>query len=245
MKLFKSLFGTAAVAAACSSNPGFPSECFQTPAGEKLTAYMINHGSIAFSYKGMSIQIDPVSEMDGKKIDYTSFPKADYIFVTHDHYDHLDLKAIETLSKDETIVVLNGTGWEKLRSGKVLNNGDHIEIAEEVFVTAVPAYNNTEDHMKFHPQTRDNGYIFEFDGLRVYVSGDTEDIEEMAEFGKMHVAFLATNQPYTMTPQQCAKAAAMLDPDTVIPYHLGDTDFQALKDALSGFKDVRLHEELR
>lgn len=245
MKLFKSLFGTAAVAAACSSTPGFTSETFQTPAGEKLTVYLVNHGSIAFSYKGLSIQVDPVSQMDGKVIDYASFPKADFVFVTHDHYDHFDTKAIEALSKDETMLVLNGSCWEKIHSGKVLNNDDHLEIADGIMVTAVPAYNNTEDHMKFHPQTRNNGYIFDFDGFRVYVSGDTEDIEEMAGFGKLDVALLSTNQPYTMTPQQCANAAVMLAPAVLIPYHLGDTDFQALKEALSGCPDVRLHEELR
>ena len=246
MKLFKSLFGTAAVAAACTATPEFPAETFETPSGNKLVAYLITHGSIALSYKGMYIQIDPVSEMDGKTIDYSSFPKADYIFVTHDHYDHFDTRAIDALRKDETHIVLNSTTWEKLHEGKVLNNDDHYELAEGITVTAVPAYNYTEAHMKFHPQTRNNGYLFDFDGFVVYVSGDTEDIPEMEALGIVDVAFLSTNQPYTMTPQQCANAAAMISPKVLIPYHLGDTDFSAVNEAFEGRDiDLRLHEELR
>ena len=110
------------------------------------------------------------------------------------------------------------------------------------------AYNITEDHAQFHPQGRDNGYILDFDGFRVYVSGDTEDIDEMAGFGPLDVAFLSANQPYTMTASQCVDAAMALHPKVLIPYHLSNTDVQEIKNVLdandSGIR-VLLFEELR
>ena len=51
-----------------------------------------------------------------------------------------------------------------------------------------------------------------------------------------------------MTPEQCVRAALVLKPKVLIPYHLSNTDMQSIKDALdaqgSGI-DVRLFEELR
>ena len=44
--------------------------------------------------------------------------------------------------------------------------------------------------------------VVTIDGLRIYIAGDTEDIEEMAAINDIDVAFLPCNLPYTMTPEQ-------------------------------------------
>lgn len=226
----------------------YPVEEFTSPAGEKLSITMIRHGSVAMTYKGFNIQVDPVSKMGDQQIDYSAFPKADCILITHEHGDHLDPAAIDLLSKDGTRLILNPSSREKLGGcGEAVGNGDALQVGP-VKLLAVPAYNITEDHLQFHPKGRDNGYILDFDGLRVYVSGDTEDIEEMADFGPVDVAFLSVNQPFTMTVTQCVEAAMVLRPGVLVPYHLSDTDMQEIKNVLdsndSGI-DVRLFEELR
>ena len=67
------------------------------PAGggnDPLVITLIKHGSLEFAYKGMSVQVDPVSGY-GKNTDYAKeFPKADAILITHEHGDHLDKNAI-------------------------------------------------------------------------------------------------------------------------------------------------------
>ena len=208
---------------------------------------MIHHGSIALSYKGFNIQVDPVLKMGATEIDYTAFPKADCILVTHEHGDHYDPAAIDFLSKDATRVLLNPATQALLGRGEAVANGDTLRVGP-VGLVVVPAYNVTEDHLQFHPKGRDNGYILDFDGLRIYVSGDTEDIEEMHGFGPIDVAFLSANQPYTMTTTQCVEAAMTLRPRTLVPYHLSDTDIQEIKNVLdtndSGI-EVLLYEELR
>ena len=68
----------------------------------------------------------------------------------------------------------------------------------------------------------------------------------MAGFGPVDVAFLSANQPYTMTVEQCIRAAKVLKPKILIPYHLSNTDMQAIKDGLEGSGiQVLLFEELR
>lgn len=109
-------------------------------------------------------------------------------------------------------------------AGMVMANGDKVQIAEDIVVEAIPAYNTTEGHLQFHPKGRDNGYIVTIDGLRIYIAGDTEDIPEMANIKDIDVAFLPCNQPYTMTVEQLVKAAKVVKPKVLFPYHYGQTD---------------------
>ena len=55
------------------------------------------------------------------------------------------------------------------------------------------------------------------------MAGDTEDIPELAALKAIDVAFLPVNQPYTMTPEQAAKAARLIRPKVFYPYHYGET----------------------
>ena len=49
-----------------------------------------------------------------------------------------------------------------------------------------------------------------------------------------------------MTVEQCIHAAQVIKPKVLIPYHLSNTDMQAIKDGLEGSGiEVRLHETLR
>ena len=61
----------------------------------------------------------------------------------------------------------------------------------------------------------------------------------MAELKDIDVAFLPVNQPYTMTPEQCVKAAQAIGPKVLIPYHFSQTDLSGLAGQLPGI-DVRL-----
>lgn len=246
MTRFASLLIAAALTG-CAGQFPYPVMKFSSETGDILSVTMIRHGSVAMSYKGFNIQIDPVSKMGDTAVDYSVFPKADCILITHEHGDHLDPDAIDALSKSDTRLILNPSSREKLGRGEAVANGDSLCVGP-FSLTAVPAYNVTEDRLQFHPKGRDNGYILNFDGLRVYVSGDTEDIEEMADFGDIDVAFLSANQPFTMTVTQCVEAAMTLRPLMLIPYHLSDTDMQEIKTVLdsndSGI-EVLLYEELR
>ena len=118
--------------------------------------------------------------------------------------------------------------------GTVMANGDKIQIADDLTIEAVPAYNTTEANKKFHPKGRDNGFILTIDGLRIYVAGDTEDIPEMAYIKDIDVAFLPCNQPFTMTPDQLVKAAKTVKPKVLFPYHYGNTEVSGLPEQMSG-----------
>jgi L-ascorbate metabolism protein UlaG (beta-lactamase superfamily)/rhodanese-related sulfurtransferase len=199
-------------------------DSFTTPNGKTVKFHALVHASIRIEYDGKEIQIDPVTRLGEKTIDLAAMPKADYLFITHEHFDHFDTTAIQLLSGDNTQLVTNQRCAEMLGYGTVMANGDMLQLADDITLEAVPAYNTTEGRQQFHPKGRDNGFILTLDGLRVYIAGDTEDIPEMAEISDIDVAFMPCNQPYTMTPEQLVNAARIVKPKVLFPYHYGQTD---------------------
>src|SRR5574344_58492 len=215
-------------------------DTFKTESGKEITFHFIKHASLMISYDGKYIQVDPVGEME-PKTDYSKMPKADYIFITHDHFDHLDKAAIATLSKAGTQIIANASSQKQLGKGTVMKNGYDITLDCGINVKAVPAYNTTAGHTQYHPKGRDNGYVLTIENIRVYIAADTEDIPEMAELKNIDIAFLPCNQPFTMTPQQLAKAAKSFNPKVVYPYHTGETNVSTIPDMLKGSGiDVRI-----
>lgn len=220
----------------------FEKDTFTTPNGKNIEIYAIKHGSIRIVYDGKEIEVDPVAALP-PATDYSQFPKADYILVTHEHSDHLDKNAIATLSKAETIIITNNNCQKELGHGKAMQNGDHMELSKDISLDAVPAYNITEGHTRFHPKGRDNGFILGLDGFRIYIAGDTEDIDEIKDIHNIDVAFLPTNQPYTMTPKQTAKVANIIKPKVLFPYHYGKTHIEEVSELLKGSGiDVRIRK---
>lgn len=211
-----------------ATNPSFESDSFTTKNGKKLKITFFKHASLLIEYAGKTIFIDPVSDY----ADYTKQPKADYILITHEHHDHFDTKAIAAIETSGTQLVANPNCQKALKRGKAMKNGDKSQLATDFNIEAVPAYNTTPGREQFHPKARDNGYILTLGGTRIYIAGDTEDIPEMKQIKHIDIAFLPVNQPYTMTTEQAIKAAEVIRPHILYPYHYGDTDVLKIKEGL-------------
>ena len=238
-----------------STNEPYPYDGFEfkvNESTENLRIYSVTHGSVVIKTPFNTIFIDPVAELGGKKFKYGWFKPDDItVLLTHEHGDHLSKQAIDYLADgtgDRNFEVYgNRKSVEALGQGKALNNGDTVSVGcGKVHIRAVPAYNTSKGHLKFHPKGNGNGYLIEIGGLVIYVAGDTELIPEMKELGKVDIAILPVNQPYTMTPEQCIKAAELIKPGVLIPYHMGDTDMTAVVKAFENTGTrVIFHEELR
>jgi L-ascorbate metabolism protein UlaG (beta-lactamase superfamily) len=219
----------------------YQKDTFTTKSGKKVVLTAIKHASIEINYNGKEIEVDPVSGLE-PLTDYSKFPKADLILITHDHTDHLDQKAISSLWKPGTILIANPTSAKRIMEKSiVIGNGEHLNLGSDILIDAVPAYNTTLGHLQFHPKGRDNGYVLTLDGLRVYIAGDTEDIPELKKLKNIDIAFLPVNQPFTMTPVQAAKAARIIHPKVLFPYHYSETKIERVAQLLKGSGiDVRI-----
>lgn len=211
--------------------------------GVKLKLTFFAHASLAIEYEGRMIYVDPVVG----NADYAKLPKADMILVTHSHYDHFDMAAIEQLQSPDTRILLDKTSAEGFQGDCFTMLPKAVaEPFEDIKVEAVAAYNTSEHQLQFHPKEREDcGYVVTLGGkVRIYLSGDTEPTDEMRELQGIDIAFVCVNQPYTMTPEQATEAVKALKPQIYYPYHYGQvdepTDVEALAKMLEGVCDVRI-----
>lgn len=188
--------------------------------------HFIGHGSLMFKVNGFVIYVDPVRSSGN----YDFLPKADLILVTHEHSDHLDVKLIEDLKKEGTLLFCNQNSKLEVPWAMAMKAEGRQEI-NNIIIEAVPAYNivneSTPGH-PFHPKGAGIGYILTIGGKRFYIAGDTENTPEMKSLRNIDVAFLPMNLPYTMTPAMVADAALAFKPKILYPYHFGDTDTNEL-----------------
>lgn len=216
---------------------GFEEDVIDTSEGGLKIAF-IGHGTLMLTFKGKVIHVDPVS----RAADYSKLPKADLILLTHEHGDHLDARAIKTIRKSGTEVVLTEVCAEKVAGGVVMQNGDARTVMG-LKIEAVPAYNIVHKRsggQAYHPKGRGNGYVITFGDKRVYIAGDTENTPEMKKLRKIDVAFLPMNLPYTMTPEMVADGAKAFKPKALYPYHYGQTDPNRLVELLKDTKGIEV-----
>lgn len=215
----------------------FETDIIKTSEGD-LKITFIGHGTVLFHFAEKWIHIDPYSAV----ADYNLLPKADIILLTHEHRDHLDLKALNLIKAEKTIVVLTETCSKEVSGGMVMVNGE-TRTVEGLKIEAVPAYNiihKRENGQPFHPKGIGNGYILTFGDKRVYVAGDTENIPEMKNLKEIDIAFLPMNLPYTMTPEMVADAARAFKPKILYPYHYGETDPSKLLTLLKDTPEIEV-----
>jgi len=222
--------------------PAYGQEQFEkdviSTSGGDLEITFLGHGTLMLAYGGKNIHVDPFS----KVADYAVLPKADIIFLTHHHRDHLDPAALKQVRTEKTLLVLTEIGAQTVEGGIIMKNGD-VRVIDEIRVEAVPAYNlihKRDTGQVFHPKGEGNGYIMTFGDKRVYVAGDTENTPEMKGLKNIDHAFLPMNLPYTMTPEMVADAAGTFKPKVLYPYHYGDTDPALLVELLKDTPEIEV-----
>jgi len=215
----------------------FEVDTIKTSDGD-LKMTFIGHGSLMFTFDGKIIYVDPYSNV----ADYTKFPKADIILLTHEHMDHLDLKALDPIRTGKSVILLTEICAKQVKGGIVMYNGDTKTVGG-LKIEAVPAYNlvhKRPDGQPFHSRSAGNGYVITFGDKRVYIAGDTENIPEMKNLTGIDIAFFPMNLPYTMTPEMVADGAKTLKPKILYPYHFGETDTSKILDLLKEAEDIEV-----
>ena len=222
--------------------PEYPADTLTTRDGMQITITFFKHASLSIEAGGKYIYVDPVSGY----ADYAALPKADVVLITHSHYDHLDVAAVEAIQTPQTEILCDRTSAEAfemncytMRPGSVATPRDYLKVE------AVAAYNTTDGHLQFHPKEREDcGYVLTIGGSRIYIAGDTEPTPELKALKNIDIAFLPVNQPYTMTVDQAVEAVKAIRPTIFYPYHYGEveekTDIDRLVRELEGVTEVRI-----
>jgi L-ascorbate metabolism protein UlaG (beta-lactamase superfamily) len=167
--------------------------------------------SLRIRGEGIELYVDPWGlDEDGE---------ADFILLTHPHYDNFSEEDIARVRTPGTVLLAPATMKKQLDDADhFLRPGDMVSLAG-VDVLAVPAYNQGK---KFHP--RDSawlGYVFTIGGRTFYHAGDTDFLESMKEI-RCDVAFVPCDGRYTMGPRDAARAGEACGARVLVPIRWGD-----------------------
>lgn len=161
---------------------------------------------------GKTIYFDPYN------ISYKD--EADYICISHTHYDHFSEEDIKKIIKSSTLVFAPiDCHPQSFKITNYLKPFDKFED-ENIKLKTIPAYNVNK---AFHQKNKNwLGYILEIDGIKIYHAGDTDLIDEMKEAAGVDIALLPIGGTYTMNSREAAKAVnTCIKPKKVIPIHWG------------------------
>ena len=173
----------------------------------------LGHASFIFEEDGRVIYIDPYKLKKPIK-------KADVIFITHPHFDHLSPDDIKLLATNQTKIFVPKDSVSKIPHKNVVGvepnkNYDFNGIT----INALPAYNVVKERLAMHPkENKWVGYVLDMNGKRVYHAGDTDEIPEMNGL-RVDLALLPMGGTYTMTTEEMINAAKKIKAKNVAPIH--------------------------
>lgn len=188
----------------------------------------IGQGGFLLSDGGITLAIDPylsdlVEISDGLKrlvppaVSKEAF-RPDYIFLTHEHIDHLDYLTVEAMPKDgvkflappacKPILMKYGVKEEDI---ELLSAGDVRQVGG--FTVKAVWADHTEGSL---------GALVTADGVTVYFTGDTLYSEKLADGVKADVIECCINGRWgNMNHEEAAKVAGKVGAKLAIPNHYG------------------------
>lgn len=163
------------------------------------------------------IYFDPL-KLESKEKD------ADFIFITHTHWDHFSKDDILKIKNEGTKIIGPRDILEDcLKLGFKENNiitvvPNERKIIENISFKTVPAYNKIKN---FHPKHNNwVGYVITINQVTYYIMGDTDALEENQNIN-CDIVFSPIGGKYTMDSKEAAQFINILNPKKVIPIHYG------------------------
>jgi N-acyl-phosphatidylethanolamine-hydrolysing phospholipase D len=151
----------------------------------------LGHSAFLIRLSGRTILVDPFlteyaspiagigpRRYAGPVIMVARLPAVDTLVISHNHYDHLDLRAIRQLPAKGKVSVIVPAGLGALLRANgftdvtELSWGDSLSL-ERLKITSVPAVHFSSRGLFDHDKTLWSGYVFESSLRRVYFAGDT------------------------------------------------------------------------
>jgi len=159
------------------------------------------------------IVIDPFDEEMGIKVPNFS---ADILLVTHDHYDHNNIKAV----RGEPFVV-SGPGEYEVK---------------EVFIKGIPSFHDDKEGKEKGANTI---YTIEAEGMRFCHLGDLGQKqltdEQLEKIDSVDILMIPVGGEYTIDSAQAQKIISQIEPKIVIPMHYGLPKLKTKMDDVSKF----------
>lgn len=227
--------------------PSVKTDLLRIPADSNYLVWF-GHSSYLMQIDGKRFLVDPVFSGNASPVPGTNrsfkgtdvysaddLPEIDYLFISHDHYDHVDYETLVSLRPKIKHVIcglgvgayLEGWGYDK----QVLLERDWFETVD--IGDGFKAHTEPARHFSGRGFTRNNtlwmSYVLETPSMKVYIGGDSGYDTHYAEVGRKHgpidLAILDNGQ-YNVAwqyihnlPHEVVQAAKDLRAKRLFPVH--------------------------
>lgn len=229
------------------SLPSRKTDLLNLPADQDVLVWF-GHSSYFMQADGKRFLVDPVfsgnaSPIPGTTKSFTGadiytvadLPEIDYLFISHDHYDHLDYETIIQLrSKVKKVICGLGVGshfeYWGYPADQLIEKDWHeeVQLGDGFTVHTTPAR-----HFSGRGFTRNNtlwmSYVLQTPSLQIYIGGDSGYDTHFAEIGKKFGPFdlaILENGQYDRKwkyihslPEEVVQAAKDLNAKRLFPVH--------------------------
>ncbi len=202
--------------------------------GVKIT--FVNHSTFLIQIDGKNILTDPVwsertspfdfagpKRMKQPGIRFEDLPKIDYIILSHNHYDHLDINTIKKIYKVHQPKIITPVGVKSFLDNNEITTAtdldwwQEVSISDSLSIQSVPAQHFSGRGISDRDATLWCGYVIKNPQGNIYFAGDTGYNEfTFKEIGKrcapISVALIpigAFKPAWFMSPIHCSPAQAV------------------------------------
>jgi L-ascorbate metabolism protein UlaG (beta-lactamase superfamily) len=220
--------------------------------GDSIVVTFVNHSTFLIQTQGLNILTDPVwceyaspvsyagpKRMRPPGIRFEDLPKIDIILLTHNHYDHLDIKTMKKLSDQIGPFICTPLGVGKYLERNGIGNitemdwWDEVKIESGLSLICLPAQHFSGRGMFDRDRTLWSGFALMTEKGSIYYSGDTgyggffEDIGR--RISPVRLAFLPIGAykpswfmaPIHTSPYDAVKIHKILKSQKSIGMHFG------------------------
>jgi L-ascorbate metabolism protein UlaG (beta-lactamase superfamily) len=218
----------------------------------ELAVTFIGHASFLLQFPGAAILTDPVFSERASPVSWAGpkrvcppglvveqLPRIDLVLLSHDHYDHMDVKSLRRVSKEFQPLAITG-----LKNGPLLRSLGIKQVVEldwwqahrvndNTTITMTPAQHFSGRRPWGRNPTLWGGFVLEMDGWRVCFAGDSGYAGHFREIGRrfpgLDLAFVPIGAyeprwfmgPIHMDPEEAVQAHIDLGARQSIAMHFG------------------------
>lgn len=180
--------------------------------------HYINHACFMIEKNNSAIIFDPFLDGNPEGLQANDI-KADYIFISHGHFDHLG-SAFEIAKNCDATIISTAEICGLAEAAGCKAHAMHLGG------TFMFPFGKVRVAMAFHgsgvPGGHACGFVVDFYGTKVYFAGDTalySDMQLLPQLDAFDYAVLPIGGNFTMDPKDAAIAAKLLQAKYVIPVH--------------------------
>jgi len=220
--------------------------------GNGLRVTFINHATVLIQTEGLNILTDPIWSERASPVSWAGpkrhrspglrfedLPPIDIVLISHNHYDHLDIKTLVRLHVEHKPRFVTGLGNRAFLDAREITDVAELDwweaarISDKFSVTCVPAKHFSGRGLSDGDATLWCGYVLQGSTGNIYFAGDTGMGSHFAEiktrFGPIRLALLPIGaylpswfmHPVHLSPSESVEVHRVLAAGVSMAMHFG------------------------